>query len=434
MAIEAELADGRILEFPDGTDPAVVQATVKRVLGQTAPTATPAAPAPAEAQGATGLSAIGPSLMRGGRGLASLPNIGMAMAQNALGNEAAAEKRMKEAIAYNKETEKLYPAAVGSYEKIKGVGDFGTYVVEAVGEAIPSLLPSLFTGGAATLLGRGLVTAGKAAAEKAVLAQVAKGATEAEIKAAAMKAGVEAAQKIALKQQAVGAVAGSAAQNVPSVYQSVYEKTGKQDLGVAIPAGLFMGALDAITPINLLNKASKAGIGPEELAAAWYKRLGKGATQGAAIEGLTEGAQETTTIAAENFVANNPDFFNKKNFSRVLDATLKGGVGGGVITGVTDVALGKGPEKKAAPETTDTTGTQAPTPPQTTEAPAVSQDRQQKVEQRAQALERTGIAPDDAIRLAEDDIAAEEQKIQNLSALNVTNVQDAVAGKAVPTQ
>jgi hypothetical protein len=32
MAIEAQLADGRILEFPDGTDPAVVQSTVKRMI------------------------------------------------------------------------------------------------------------------------------------------------------------------------------------------------------------------------------------------------------------------------------------------------------------------------------------------------------------------------------------------------------------------
>jgi len=31
--MKAELADGRVLEFPDGTDPAVVQATVKKVLG-----------------------------------------------------------------------------------------------------------------------------------------------------------------------------------------------------------------------------------------------------------------------------------------------------------------------------------------------------------------------------------------------------------------
>ena len=40
MTVEAELADGRILEFPDGTDPAVIQATVKKVLGASAkPTA-----------------------------------------------------------------------------------------------------------------------------------------------------------------------------------------------------------------------------------------------------------------------------------------------------------------------------------------------------------------------------------------------------------
>lgn len=32
MAIEAELADGRILEFPDGTDPKVIQETVQRVM------------------------------------------------------------------------------------------------------------------------------------------------------------------------------------------------------------------------------------------------------------------------------------------------------------------------------------------------------------------------------------------------------------------
>lgn len=33
MIMEAELPDGRILEFPEGTDPAVIQATVKRMLG-----------------------------------------------------------------------------------------------------------------------------------------------------------------------------------------------------------------------------------------------------------------------------------------------------------------------------------------------------------------------------------------------------------------
>ena len=44
MAIEAQLADGRILEFPDGTDPAVIQSTVKRLV-----TGSKAAPKPTQA-------------------------------------------------------------------------------------------------------------------------------------------------------------------------------------------------------------------------------------------------------------------------------------------------------------------------------------------------------------------------------------------------
>ena len=44
--MEAELADGTVLEFPDGTDPAVIQATVKKMIAGNAP----AAPAPQPAQ------------------------------------------------------------------------------------------------------------------------------------------------------------------------------------------------------------------------------------------------------------------------------------------------------------------------------------------------------------------------------------------------
>ena len=36
MTIEAHMADGRILEFPDGTDPQVIQATVKKLIAEKA--------------------------------------------------------------------------------------------------------------------------------------------------------------------------------------------------------------------------------------------------------------------------------------------------------------------------------------------------------------------------------------------------------------
>jgi len=46
MTIQAQLADGRVLEFPDGTDPVVIQGTVKRLLGvQNGDTAVSPAPA-----------------------------------------------------------------------------------------------------------------------------------------------------------------------------------------------------------------------------------------------------------------------------------------------------------------------------------------------------------------------------------------------------
>jgi hypothetical protein len=50
MAIQAQLADGRILEFPDGTDQAVIQSTVKRLIAESAPKQ--AAPAPQESKAA----------------------------------------------------------------------------------------------------------------------------------------------------------------------------------------------------------------------------------------------------------------------------------------------------------------------------------------------------------------------------------------------
>ena len=44
MTITANLADGRVLNFPDGTSPEVVQATVQKMLGTQAPQAQPAQP------------------------------------------------------------------------------------------------------------------------------------------------------------------------------------------------------------------------------------------------------------------------------------------------------------------------------------------------------------------------------------------------------
>jgi hypothetical protein len=296
-----------------------------------------------------------PSVKRGARGVYSLlGDVAPAMIGKVVGAEDYAKRQMQEAAAYQQETQEKYPSAVPSYTDIKGVGDLGTYIVEAVGEAIPSIIPSLFTGGAAAIAGRTAVAAARAAAEKTVLANAAKGLGEAELKQAAMAAGVQAAKREALKYEATGALIGSAAQNIPEVYQNLYDK-GKDDIGTALAFGSFNAVLDAITPINLLRKAKLSGIPEEQIIGAWYKRAGRGTIEGFATEGGTEILQEMSSAAAEKFVDENNTFYTPQNFERFINAGLKGGFGGGVITGATNVAFGR----SATPGTPEAGETQA---------------------------------------------------------------------------
>ena len=291
-----------------------------------------------------------PSVKRGYAGLESLiGDVLPAMAAHAVGADEYAKKQMKEAATSQEEIAKKYPAEVPSYKDIKDVGTGFKYIVESVGEAIPSILPSLFTGGAASIIGRGAVAAARAAAEDVVMKGATAGIAEEALKKAALDAGVKAAQSTALKYEAAGALTGSAAQNIPDVYQNIYEKTGKQDLGAALAFGGFNSVLDAITPFNLMRKIKLTGIPEEQIAAAWYKRAGKGALEGLATEGGTETLQEISSAAAERLVAQHGDFFTKENFERFINAGLKGGIGGGVITGATNVAFGKGPEEVKNP-------------------------------------------------------------------------------------
>jgi hypothetical protein len=338
---EFKAPDGKTYLFkgPSGLTQSDVDLFGKNYFGVEEPQVMPAAPVKKPETGFI------PSIKRGAAQTGVLlGDILPAMAGKAVGADEYAAQQLQEAAKSQEEIAKKYPAEVPSYTDIKGVGDALVYAKEAVGEALPSLIPSLFTGGAAAIAGRGAVAAAQAAAEKAVLAQAAKGLAGEELKQAATQAGIQAARQTALKYEAGGALAGSAAQNIPDVYQNIYEATGQQDLGTAIAFGSFNAVLDAVTPVALLRKAKLSGIGPEELGAAWYKRAGKGVAQGFFTEGGTEALQEASSAAAESFVDQNRGFFTPQNFERFINAGLKGGLGGAGITGATDVVFGKGPE------------------------------------------------------------------------------------------
>ena len=365
---------GQQYEISD-TDPAIAKEKILSYIGEQKveePTQ------PFQATPATGIGALIPAIKRGTLGIGSLGgDILPAMAGRVgekLGIKGAkeyADRQMAEAAQTQQEIEQKYPSAVPNYTDIKTPGNAFTYIIEAVGETLPSILPSLFTGGAAGIIGRGATIAAKKAAETAVIAAAAEGVTGAELQSLAMKAGVEAARKTALKYEAAGALAGSAAQNIPDVYQSIAQSTGKEDLGATLVAGGFNSVLDAITPLNLMRIARKRGFTPDELIGGWVKRLGKGFAEGLITEGGTEAAQEMSTAAAEKFVDQNKNFFTKDNFVRFIDAGLKGGLGGGVLTGGTNVAFNRAtpPIAKQPPETTPEAAAEPITvPPITPEA------------------------------------------------------------------
>jgi hypothetical protein len=59
-----------------------------------------------------------------------------------------------------------------------------------------------------------------------------------------------------------------------------------------------------------------------------------GMVKGVGAEGLTEGAQESINIAAERFVAENPQVFGSEEWDRIMQSAVKGAIAGGAFRGV----------------------------------------------------------------------------------------------------
>ena len=269
--------------------------------------------------------------------------------------EAYKQRQLEEAAKTQEEIAKTLPAQYESFEQITGPLSALGYFKEAAGEAIPSLLPGVVTGGIGSVLSRGAVAAAGQAASQAAKNKVLQSASAEAIASGvagqeAAKAAINAAGKAmatkTLQAQAIGAYTGSAALTIPDAYQAIYSETGKTELLPALGAGLFNAALDAVTPVSILRAAKGKGLTESEILGAWYMRGIKGAVKGAGAEGLTEGLQEITNAAAVKFVDENKDIFTPENFVRFIDSSLKGAIGGGIAVGATSAAFGK---EKAAP-------------------------------------------------------------------------------------
>ena len=269
--------------------------------------------------------AFGIGLERGvGRFGSTITDIIPALAGSAVGADEYAQRQLEEAAA----KEAALPAAVfDSYKDVGGVGDAAKFVLETVGEQVPNLglaLGTALTGGAAApaLLG------GRALATKA--------ATE-----AAKKEALKLVAKQSAAGQFAGAAFGSYALNAPEVFQNIYQETGETAPGTALLFGAAAASLDSILPVAIARNISapvkaeltkklllKSGMNPSVL------RSGAvGLGKGFGLEGVTEGAQEAISIAAERLIDDNPDVFGSKEFDRIMESAVRGAVAGGAFGG-----------------------------------------------------------------------------------------------------
>lgn len=231
-----------------------------------------------------------------------------AMGASALGFDEYAQRQLGEAAETEAEIEQKYAPQYRGTQDVTGLGSALGFGLETIAEQVPNiataLVPGLGAGALAARAGAGL--AGRAAAVNA------------------------------------GTFLGSYSQTAPEVFQNVYETTGQMEPGVAALFGAGSAALDSILPAQLAKSITgplKAGIIEKVLEKsgmdkALLRSVTAGMVKGVGAEGLTEGAQESINIAAERFVAENPEVFGSKEWDRIMQSAVKGAIAGGAFGGV----------------------------------------------------------------------------------------------------
>jgi hypothetical protein len=209
------------------------------------------------------------SIHRGAGELALLPKTIGAVGQEALGDEEGAAQSMREVQA----SQRALPQAQWSFENIHDLGDFGYWLTERFGEATPSLIAMLATGGV------GGLSATLATRSMANLAA----------RAAVIHAGELGGTFALAAPMGVGAIAGEQ-----------FSTTGSTQPTLSTTFGIAGGALQTYLPFKIL--ASFKGD-------PFAKNIGGAIAKGAAIGGGAGTGQEALNIVARKYTDPDYSFF-----------------------------------------------------------------------------------------------------------------------------
>lgn len=418
MAIQAQLADGRILEFPDGTDPNVIQSTVKRLISEGVPSTFGA---PAEKQsvfrqvadvplGVAKGAVQGVRMIADAFGAGSSTSNTIRSAENYLADLMSAQaKNDQQAIArIMKDAEDK-----GVLDQVRaGIRAFTVAPVDTLSSALGTAAPVIAGALGAKILGAGAVagTGISALLGGGMGAGVVKGSIYDETKKALLEIGAapeEAERRAQLAQEYGG-------KNLDQIL------LGTALGGVAALGPLEKGAAGALAR-RILGKAAVEETGEAAVAQA-AKSAVRRRLEAGAKEALPEMAQAAQEQVAQNIALQREGFDVPTMRGAVSAATLEGIAGGALGAG-----LGGGkpeiaqPQAEAAPPAAppaveilpptarerveEITGVTAPptgvTPMSAEEAEAAGAQRQREIAERARIARLQEMADADAQAQAE---------------------------------
>lgn len=223
----------------------------------------------------------------------------------------------EEGMVRNMHEAALSPAEIGEFDNVESLADFGTYVLEAIGEQIPNIALTATGAGAAALTARAAI--GKALLQKT--------------------------STLARRAPLLGAAATSYPLGVGEVQQELVG-AGIEAPGTALVAGLPIAALDAASFDLIFGKlfqGVKRGIAEDLVsgtarALGFAKAVGKGGLVGGLAEMPTETLQEIITLTARAYHDPTFEIFSDENLGRLRETAIKAGIvgaaGGGFASGV----------------------------------------------------------------------------------------------------
>lgn len=292
MSIFAELPNGTRLEFPDGTDPAVMDRVVRQNLGVGGPAPVAAQPEPSLDEGRLGL---GPGLSRGFVGAVKQlgPTTGAGIEAVGISTGVPGIERAGTRVREMTESETPAPDLV----KLR---DFFqkpfTFIGEQIGSGLGSTLPSLVGGG----VGAGLGTlAGPGAPVASTVGMIA------------------------------GAGAPALLQNTGDLFQQLQEEGIDRERAARVASiwGPVLTVPDVFAASRLLKPflgTAVTDLSTKSIARAIATRM----KEGAKVEAITEFGQNVGQEAIAAIETGNPDLINRGE--RVATGAIAGGLTGGV--------------------------------------------------------------------------------------------------------